>query len=97
VVKYDSAGSSVWAFVDSFPAGIVSSIAEDGSNNVYLTGYFSGLVMHLRITDTLYRSTSGFSDVFVAKLRRPNTWLLKQQILRWKMISVYSRYPMMAV
>jgi hypothetical protein len=70
VVKYDGAGSSIWAFGDSLPTTYVTSIAVDGSNSVYLTGSFSASECILG-TDTLYRSTGGVTDLFVAKLSYP--------------------------
>jgi hypothetical protein len=64
VVKYNGAGSSLWAFADSLPVASASSIAVDGSNSVYLTGSFSGSECIIG-TDTLYRSTGGVTDLFV--------------------------------
>ncbi len=70
VVKYNGAGSSLWAFGDSIPTGSSSSIAVDGPGSVYLTGSFSGSECIFG-TDTLHRSTGGVFDLFVAKLSSP--------------------------
>jgi hypothetical protein len=74
VAKISSTGTWLWA-VSALPAasGNLSSarIASDSAGNFYITGYYTGNASFGTIT----LSSSGYNDVFVAKLSSAGTWL----------------------
>lgn len=64
VKKLDSAGNSLWTYMDTGSV-YVNSIVSDASGNAYITGYFSGTVKF----GTGYNlSSNGSNDIFIAKL-----------------------------
>ena len=66
VVQYDTAGTVQWAIGFGDHNSEVYAITRDGGNNLLLTGYQIGnLVIG---NDTLFGSTGGVEDVFIAKL-----------------------------
>jgi FG-GAP-like repeat/Beta-propeller repeat len=69
--KLDSSGNFVWAKAmgGSITAYIATSIAIDGSGNVYTTGTFQGTVdFDPSLTGVTTLSTAGDSDIFIRKL-----------------------------
>ncbi len=67
LVKYDGSGAVIWA--KSFGASnweSGNSVATDSSGSVYLCGIFRSATLNLGSV-TLTNTTSGYSDVFVAK------------------------------
>lgn len=70
VQKWDSDGAFIWAkTVGDGSADIANSVAVDGSDNIIVTGYYSGTVDFDPNTGTENWSSSGSSiDAFVQKL-----------------------------
>jgi hypothetical protein len=74
VAKLDPAGNWQWAVVeggDGYDSG--SSIALDGSGNIYVTGIFWSTAA--RFGTTLLRNAGYRGDIFVAKLDASGHWL----------------------
>ncbi|MCL9805788.1 SBBP repeat-containing protein [Flavobacterium amniphilum] len=69
IVKFDSAGSALWAKTfGGTGAEFISSITCDSSGNVFSTGYFNGTVDFDPGVATTSLTTNGGNDVFVQKL-----------------------------
>jgi hypothetical protein len=72
VVKYDTAGNSVWAKEEGFSTAAYESvggtgIVTDNANNVYVTGNFQWSPVLIYGTDTLRADTANFgNNLFVA-------------------------------
>jgi hypothetical protein len=64
LAKYDSNGSKLWV-KNAYGAGIGNAIAADANGNIYMTGYFGGLVAFGN--DTLTGLPFSNSTIFVAK------------------------------
>jgi hypothetical protein len=65
IAGYDAAGNDLWAKrAGGNQEDRASGIALDGSNNVYLSGYFNGEAGFGSTTIT----SSGASDIYIAKL-----------------------------
>ena len=87
VVQYDTAGTVQWAKGFGDHNSEVYAITRDGANNLLLTGYQIGnLVIG---NDTLFGSTGGVEDVFVAKL----VWLTEDVKLTTTTINPLKAYP----
>jgi hypothetical protein len=72
VAKLDPAGNWLWAFrVGGIYEDSVRSIALDGSDNIWLTGYFSGTVTFGPYVIT----ATGNRDIFAAKTDPDGNWL----------------------
>ena len=74
VAKLNAAGTWLWASragAGGTGSDAGSSVAMDGSGNVYVTGDYSGTATFGALT----LSSAGFGDVFVAKLSAAGTWL----------------------
>jgi len=69
LAKYDAAGAYQWAFnVGSTSPDVAYGISNDGSGNVYMTGFFRGLADFDPSASTYtLGSTTGSEDIFVAK------------------------------
>lgn len=67
LVKYDTAGNSIWATKagDSVGSDRPYAIAVDAANNVYITGQHGGASINFG-TGTLYHTGDGF-NIFLAK------------------------------
>ncbi len=87
VVQYDTAGIVQWAKGFGDHNSEAYAITRDGGNNLCLTGYQIGnLIIG---NDTLFGSTGGVEDVFVAKL----VWLTEDVKLTSTTINPLKAYP----
>jgi hypothetical protein len=78
VVKYNSAGTGVWASAGGgsgvFDHGQGQGIGLDGSGNSYVTGYFNGtFTFGLGESNQTQLTSAGVDDIFVAKLNSNGT------------------------
>ncbi len=68
VAKYTSAGEYIWANqMGGTSSDIAFSLELDGSDNVYITGYFQGTVDFDPSTNIANLTSSGNQDIFVSK------------------------------
>ncbi len=69
ISKLDASGNFVWAkAMGGAFDDLGSSIAIDGSGNVYTTGYFSGTVDFDPGAGVFNLTSAGFEDIFISKL-----------------------------
>lgn len=69
--KLNSSGNFVWAYAlggTTYDQG--SSISVDAANNIYTTGYFSGVIDHDITSGTTTLTPSGAGDVYIHKLNQ---------------------------
>lgn len=81
IAKYNSSGSFVWAitFAGTYPTP--NSLTVDASDNVYVTGYFSGTVDFDPSTGTQnLTSVGGSNDIFIAKYDANGNYLFAKSM-----------------
>ena len=80
LVKMDSSGGLIWARqLGGSASDIGNSVALDSSNNVYVTGGFSGTADFDPGVGTVNLTSAGLGDVFVSKLNSSGNFVWAQQ------------------
>jgi hypothetical protein len=81
ISKLDATGNFIWAkSIGGTSADIGHSITVDGSDNVYITGYFSGTVDFDPGAGTSNVTNAGAIDIFISKLDAAGNFLWAKSI-----------------
>jgi hypothetical protein len=77
LAKYDPSGNITWGFAAVDEIGVINNrpgggLALDEANNCYITGSFTG--PNVEIGDSVFTSTAGTSDVFLARINADGTF-----------------------
>ena len=81
ISKLDGSGNFLWAKqLGDASDDVGSSIAIDGSGNVYTTGYFQGTADFDPGVDTFNMTSAGGSDIFISKLDASGNFLWTKQL-----------------
>lgn len=81
IAKYSSNGAFIWASTfGSVGDDYGYSLGNDGSNNVYFTGYFTNTVDFDPSAGTTNLTSLGFEDVFIAKYSSTGNFIWANRI-----------------
>jgi hypothetical protein len=68
IAKYDASGTLKWGkSIGGVNKDIVQNIKTDAAENIYVTGYFGGIVDFDQSTNTFTLASNGGRDIFLAK------------------------------